>query len=342
MKISPRLAALALCFGPICSAASAADVIRLGNLKFVHYGTIFYMKEIAPKHGLEIQETVFAKGIDMLPGLMRGEIDLAASAAEGAIEARAAGAPVYVVAGFAAGGARIVGRSDVIWKSSKDLRGKRVGVTRGGAHEMLLLAELASNGLSWSAEPGQDVQLVFLPYPKLNDALERREVDAVCHTEPQGSQAITKGFGVEITKPYRTMIGEPVRTLVMSEKLYNDRPLALRVMACFAEATKTFLEQPEIAERYIRETVFGGKLTAEDYKLAFSNARFNYEIAPVQIQALTDFMIYQRLGVVINALNRPQTAEEWVRTDLLAEAKLALGIVAPTRPAANAPTPKPK
>lgn len=32
-------------------------------------------------------------------------------------------------------------------------------------------------------------------------------------SEPQSSQAINKGFGVEVMKPYDTPIGEPYRTM---------------------------------------------------------------------------------------------------------------------------------
>lgn len=343
MKIRQFLLAFAAACLPLRAMADD-DVIRLGNLKFVHYGTIAYMKEIAPKYGLKIEEKIFAKGIDMLPGLIQGNLDLAASAAEGAIEARAGGAPIYIVAGFAAGGARIVGRSDLKWKGSTDLRGKKVGVVRGSAQQMLLLAELATLNYTPSTEPGRDVQLVYLPFAKLNEALEKQEVDAVCHSEPQASQAISKGFGVDVAKPYKTIIGEPVRALAMSEKLYGNRELALRVMSCFVAATKTFLEQPDLASKYIREKFFEGKVSEEDYRLAFENARFTYDVNPAQIEAITDFMIHQRLGVVLNAANRPTTASEWVRTDLLTEARVIVGATTPTKPgeSEHAPESKPK
>src|ERR1035437_1404312 len=83
------------------SPALAADLVRLGNLKFAHYGAVSYMKEIAPKYNLKIEERVFPKGIDIMPAIIAGEIDAAASAVDGAIAARASGMPIYIVAGFA-------------------------------------------------------------------------------------------------------------------------------------------------------------------------------------------------------------------------------------------------
>src|SRR5262245_7559275 len=102
----------------------AEDVVRLGNLKFAHYGAVWYMKEIAPKYGLKIEEKIFGKGLDIIPAIIAGDIDIAASALDAAIAGRAAGAPIYVVAGFAKGGVRIVGRSDLHLKRIADLKGK--------------------------------------------------------------------------------------------------------------------------------------------------------------------------------------------------------------------------
>src|SRR3954454_2418054 len=163
----------------------AEDVVRLGNLKFAHYGAVWYMKEIAPKYGLKIEEKIFAKGLDIIPGILSGDIDAAASALDAAIAGRAAGAPVFVVAGFAKGGVRIVGRSDLNLKRVADLKGKKVGVARGGAQELCLLAELAKAHLTWSDKGDKDVHLIYLAYADLNGALLGKNIDAMCQSEPQ-------------------------------------------------------------------------------------------------------------------------------------------------------------
>ena len=96
-------ALLAVLAGP-----AAADRVRLGNLKFAHYGAVSYMKEHCGKFGLDVQEIVFPKGIDIFPAIVKGEVDLAASAADAAIANRSGGGRIFVVAGFARGGARLV------------------------------------------------------------------------------------------------------------------------------------------------------------------------------------------------------------------------------------------
>jgi len=318
---------------PLCLAAALAvlaagpvrgeDVVRLGNRKFAHYGAVSYMKERCGKLGLKVEEIVFPKGIDIFPAIVKGEVDLAASAADAAIANRAGGGQIYVVAGFARGGARLVVAKDAPVASVADLKGKKVGVARGGAQELLLLAELSKAGLTWADRPGKDVQLVYLPFADLNQALLQKQIDAMCQSEPQSSQAINKGFGKELLKPYDTPLGEPVRVLVMTEKLYREKPqVAQKVLDCFVDATRFFLDNPAEAERYVVDQMFKGQITADDYADAMSNAAFTYDVTPEHIQITTDLMVKYGVG----KLQSPPRAADWVKLDLLERAKQKAGV----------------
>lgn len=318
-----RLATLALALALAPALAAGEDAVRLGNLKFAHYGAVSFMKERCGKFGLKVEEIVFPKGIDIFPALVRGEVDLAASAADAAIANRAGGGQVYVVAGFARGGARLVGRSDLDLRSVADLKGRKVGVARGGAQELLLLAELAKAGLTWSDKPGKDVLVVYLAFADLNQALLQKQLDAMCQSEPQSSQAINKGYGKEILKPYDTPLGEPVRVLVMTEKLYREKPeVAQRVLDCFVDATRHFIQNPAVAEKYVREQMFKGQITPDDYQDAMSNAAFTYDVTVEHIQVTTDLMARYGVGKMAS----PPAARDWVRLDLLERAKARLGV----------------
>jgi NitT/TauT family transport system substrate-binding protein len=305
------------------ASAQAQDVVRLGNLKFAHYGAVSYIKEIAPKCGIKVEEKVFAKGLDVMQAIIAGELDVGTTASEAAISGRAAGAPIYIVAGFAKGGVRLVARPGLNIKTVADLKGKKVGVTRGGIQEVLLMAELQKAGLSSDTVPGKDIQLVYLAFADLNQALLGKNIDAMMQSEPQSSQAINKGFGVEVLKPYDTPIGEPVRTMVMTEKFYStQRPLAEKFMRCFVQSTKTFLDQPPVAEKYVRDVVFKGQISADDYNDALGNSMFSYDVTPEHIQVTTDIMVKTGVG----KMAKPPVAKEWVKTDLLDAAKKSLNI----------------
>ncbi|GLH65905.1 ABC transporter substrate-binding protein [Geothrix edaphica] len=301
----------------------AQDVVRLGNLKFAHYGAVSYMKELAPKYNLRVDERMFAKGIDINPAIVAGEIDASAAALDAAIAGRAAGVPIYVVAGFARGGARIVVNASSGIRSLKDLKGRKVGVARGGAQELLLLAELAKAGLTWSDRPGKDVLVLYLPFADLNQALMAKNIDAMCQSEPYSSQAINRKFGVELLKPYDTPLGEPIRALVITEKLYKERrDVAQRFLLCFVEATKKFIDEPKTAEKYVRETMFKNQISAEDYLDAIGNSPFSYDITVSHVQVTTDLMAKYGVGKMAN----PPKAGDWVKLDLLAEAKKRLKV----------------
>jgi len=305
------------------ASALAADIVRVGNLKFAHYGAVWYMKDIGAKYNLDIQERIFPKGIDIIPAIIAGEIDVAASAVDGAIAARASNVPIVIVAGFAKGGARIVGRPDMQWSSVADLKGKKVGVARGGAQELVLLAELGMHNLTFSDKPGKDVQLVYMAYADLNQALMARNIDAMCQSEPQSSQAIRKGFGVEIIKPYDTPIGEPVRTLIMTEAMYNQkRDVAERFMKCFVEATKYFIDNPDVAEKYVREKMFKNQLTSEEYHDAVDNSRFTYDVSVNEVQVSIDMMAKHGIAKMAT----PPVAKDFVKLDVLEKAKKELKV----------------
>ena len=322
MKLKSMMVVALATLGMV-AGAQAQDVVRLGNLKFAHYGAVSYIKEIAPKCGIKVEEHVFAKGLDVMQAIIAGELDVGTTASEAAISGRAGGAPIYVVAGFAKGGARLVGRTDLNIKSLADLKGKRVGVTRGGIQEVLLLAELQQAGLTASDQPGKDVRIVYLAYADLNQALLGKNIDAMMQSEPQSSQAINKGFGNEIMKPYNTPIGEPIRTMVMTEKFYKERrPVAEKFMRCFVEATRTFIDNRALAEKYVREVVFKGQITKDDFDDAIGNSPYSYDITPEHIQTTTDVMFKTGVG----RMARPPQAKEWVKTDLLEQAKKSLGV----------------
>ena len=309
-------------------AAHAADLVRLGNLKFAHYGAVAYMKEIAPKYNLKIEERVFSKGLDIVPAIIAGGIDVSASALEAAISGRASGVPVYLVGGFAKGGVRIVGRADLNLRSIADLKGKKVGVTRGGPQEILLFTMLSENKLTWSDKPGKDVQIVYMGYPDLNQALLAKEIDAMSQSEPYSTQSLHKKYGAEIMKPYQTALGEPVRALVMSEKMYKEkRDVAQRFMQCFVAATRQFLADPKLAEKYVRESMFKNQVSSEDYRDAMDNASFTEDISVSHVQLTTDFMVKYNVG----RMSAPPVAKDWVKLDLLEAAQKA----APTQVAAK-------
>lgn len=314
-------AAAALLVLPLSSQAQ--EVVRLGNLKFAHYGAVSYIKEIAPQCGIKVEEKIFAKGPDIMQAIIAGELDVGASASEAAIAGRANGMPIVVVAGFASGGARLVARPEAGVKTVADLKGRKVGVTRGGIQEILLFTLLKENGLTVSDQPGKDVQVIYLGFPDLNQALLSKNLEVIMQSEPHSSQAINNKFGVEVLKPYNTAIGVPIRTMVMTETFYKDRrPVAERFMQCFVRSTKAFIDDPKLASKYVRETMFKGQVTEADFDAAIGNSPYGYDITPEHIQVTADMMFVTGVG----RMSKAPVAKDFVKTDMLEAAKKVVGV----------------
>jgi len=162
------------------------------------------------------------------------------------------------------------------------------------------------------------VQIVYLGFPDLNQALQTKNIDAMMQSEPYSSQALNKNYGAEILKPYDTPIGEPVRTLVMTEKFYKEkRPVAQKFMQCFVESTKLFMDKPDLAEKYVKEVIFKNQITADDFQDAIGNSPYSMELTAEHIQATTDTMYDLKIGKMSN---KP-SAKDWVKLDLLEQAK---------------------
>ncbi|GJE25865.1 ABC transporter substrate-binding protein [Methylobacterium organophilum] len=310
-------AAAALAAGLTVHNAAAQEVIRVGNLKLAHFAGVSYVKEIASSCGITVDLKIFAKGPDIMQAMLAGELDVGATASEAAISARGNGAPVYIVGGFAKGGARLLATPESGIKSAADLKGKKVGVTRGSIQEVLLGAEMAKHGLK-----AKDVNLIYLGYPDLNQALLQKQVDAIMQTEPQSAQAIARGFGVEVVKPYDTPVGTPIRTLVMTEKFYTEHaPAAAKFMACFVKAQKTFMDEPKTAEKFVTQEVFKGQVTPAEFQEALANSPYTLEMSADHIQKTTDVMAEHGIG----KMAKPAKAADWVKLDLLETAKSAAG-----------------
>ena len=70
MRTSIRLSLLAASLLAAPLALANPDVVRLGNLKFAHYGAVSYMKDYCGKYNLKVEERMFPKGPDIMPAIV--------------------------------------------------------------------------------------------------------------------------------------------------------------------------------------------------------------------------------------------------------------------------------
>ncbi len=308
--------------------ALAKDTIRVGVMHTPQYGAMDYMKEIANKYDLKIEEIFYDKGIDPQTALTADRLDILALPLAPAVIARAQGAPLYAVSAFGRGGYRLLTRTDSAIHGVTDMRGKKIGVPHGSTQELLLLSMLDKYKLTASEKAGKDIEIVYLPDGQLNAALANKAIDALCQIEPLASQALGQEGTVELAHPYDTNLGNPSGLLLMHEKLYKEkRDSALRFMKLFTEATLTFIEKPDLAEQYIRTSLFKNTLNQKEYTTIATNITYSYDINSLTVQTATAAM--ETLGMLRTGnglvLAAP-TANDWVKLDLLRAAKDSMGL----------------
>jgi NitT/TauT family transport system substrate-binding protein len=117
------------------------------------------MKEVCPRHGVRLEERMFARGSTSFPASSRAR-SISPPARSTRHRRTRRGCARLRGRRICKGGARIVARKDAGISKVEDLKGRKVGTARGGAQELLLYAELGKHGLSQ-----KDVQIVFLAYP---------------------------------------------------------------------------------------------------------------------------------------------------------------------------------
>ena len=93
-------------------------------------------------------------------------------------------------------------------------------------------------------------------------------------------------------------------------------------MKCFVETTAQFNREPALAEKYVREQMFKGQISSQDFRDAMDNADYTYDVTLAHIDITTDFM--QKYGV--GRMAKPPKASEWVKLDLLQQAKTELKV----------------
>ncbi len=141
--------------------------------------------------------------------------------------------------------------------------------------------------------------------------------------EPQAAIAVAKGFGREILKPYGSEIGMPVKVVTMTAKFHDERrTVAAKAMQAFVEATKLFLEKPDVPRKFYSEVVFKGNLTPQEYDAAVANSPFSVDVTVEHVQQTIDAMMKYGVG----RMTAPPAAKDFVKLDLLVAAKKALGM----------------
>jgi sulfonate transport system substrate-binding protein len=151
--------------------------IRIGYQK---YGVLVIARQQASLEnhfaasGVRIKWVEFSSGPPMLEAMSAGSVDVGAVGNTPPIFAQAAGANIVYAAGqpLTKGQGILVPASSPV-RSIADLKGKRIGVTKGSSAHNLVVLALEKAGLTWA-----DIAPVYLSPPDATAAFANGSIDA--------------------------------------------------------------------------------------------------------------------------------------------------------------------
>ncbi len=281
---------------PHSPAQTDKTLVRVANLDIGPFTPVAYVAKVAAKHGITVEITGFRRGLEAAQAVKAGEADVGVGGVEAAVTAIAGGSPAVIISSVSTGGIAWVGRSDQDLKTVASLKGKKFAVIRG-LHELVMNVEFEQHGLTYSTEPGSDVQVVFINSPPaLNTALKARDVDAMSAPEPFPSRAVVEGYAKPMLRPYDTPLGNMPRAIFMRSDFLKAHPdVAQRFVDALVEATMTFRDNPALARDFVVNDALKGAITAADWDMAMQNQTFDVTLTANTVQAYVDYMLKYRM-----------------------------------------------
>jgi len=215
--------------------------IKVGALRQPHlFAPAFYSKFLPPN--ITMETVLFANSTEIKTAVVTGSIDFAVTGITAAMEGAAQDEPFRVVASAADGASAIVGKANKEIRTVRDLKGRKIGYVAGSAQDILLRLTLRDAGL----DPDKDVELVKVGFADMANALDRGDIDAFSGAETGPSDAITRGVGQLVVKPYDTKMKMINIVFGTSQATIDKDPELVRTMVeVHAKATDYMKDHPD-------------------------------------------------------------------------------------------------
>ena len=249
----PRLPAclLANAFALLITAsgALATDKVMVGTGGSASDAPFYiaYDKGIFRDEGLDVDLIVLDSGAKVIAPLGTGELDVGSGALSvGFWNALVRGVKFRIVAdrGHAQPGylyQTVFMRKDLVdsgvFKSLKDLAGKRMGFAAQGVTSLSLLDEAAK----FAGIKFEDVIPVYLSFPQQIAALQNRALDGSLLIEPQATIAANPGYGVRFMDTNEFYPWQQISVIFYSDKFARARPaVAQKFMRAWLRGVRTY------------------------------------------------------------------------------------------------------
>ena len=318
IKFASLFATAALALG-LASPASAVGDLRIATQPIPHYAPIFVAKqkgwlgeELAKAGAPTPQWASFTAGPPINEAFAAGQQDIGFLGDTPALIGKSAGIDTRVI-GITASGPKslavVVGAKSPI-KSAKELKGKKVAVTKGSYAQHLLALVLEQGGLSFG-----DIELINLPNGDIPNAIATGAIDAGAVWEP-----IISKF--EAQKTIRVLadgsgIKGGVLVIIASAQLVKEKPEQVKALLRAYQRGADFIKaKPKDAAKLIAGDV---NLTPELLEKVFTKFDYSPVIHDDDALEIKKSEVYQRkVGLTRAAVD----VDRWLARDLAQQAGL--------------------
>ncbi|WP_414471831.1 ABC transporter substrate-binding protein [Microvirga sp. M2] len=202
--------------------------------------------------GVRIEWYAYNAGPSAMEAIFAKSLDLTYVGPNPALNAyaRSRGSEVRVVAGAVNGGSALVVQGDSTLSKPADFKGKRIATPQfGNTQDVAARAWLVAGGLRIT-QTGGDAQVVPTSNPDQLSLFKSKQLDAVWTVEPWVSRLESEAGGRVLVEE-----NDAITTVLVSSAdfLSRNRDLARRFVAAHRELTEWIRQNPDEAQRLVRE-----------------------------------------------------------------------------------------
>jgi len=213
------------------------ETVKIGFLPSDHDAALF----VADKQGLYQQKGIkaelvqFDNGGDLMAAMASGEIDVGYVGIAPVLSSVEKGVPVKIISSVQTEGSAIVVSKESNIKAAPDLKGKSIATPGEDTIQYVLLSYyLKQNGMSVD-----DLNVLTMKVPSMNDALRTGEIDGGITFQPYASFILTGTNNKVLADSKAILPNHPCCVVVVSDDfLINHEDKAKDIVAIHKNATK--------------------------------------------------------------------------------------------------------
>jgi NitT/TauT family transport system substrate-binding protein len=288
--------------------------LRIGTNLWPGYEPLYVARDQHAFQALDVQLIEYRAAGQVLNGLRKGTINMAAVTLDEAVRISASGLPVEVIWLFniSDGADQLIARPGI--RQISELTGKRVGIESNALGAYLWQRFLSLNHLN-----AADYELVGLDLAAHAQAMANGEVDAVMTFEPEKSKLLRTGASVLFTS--KEVPGEVLDVLIV-RKAGEDTPSTQQIQQFIRQYHQHFrLMQQNWPDWYPQ---LNKRLKLSEQELVQTYGELQIPSVTMQIQLLSNqvkmqkiMQDYQRVLLDIGMISQPCDCTNLINTRYL-------------------------